>query len=74
MMPFVFCSESIWDVDKGDYKHFVNSIQWHCTILMKTTRTLTGLSGEYVTFDQNVSNAVRIRSSIITAEQENLRF
>ena len=30
--------------------HFVNSVRWHCTIFMST---LTGLSGEYVTFDQN---------------------
>ena len=33
-MPFKFCSESI-DVDKKDFMHFVNSVRWHCTILMK---------------------------------------
>ena len=25
-------------MDKSDVMHFVNSVQWHCTILMKTTR------------------------------------
>ena len=43
MMPFVFCSESICDVDKSYYLPFVNSVQWHCTISMKTTRLNEGL-------------------------------
>ena len=25
-------------MDKSDFMHFVNSVRWHCTILMKTTR------------------------------------
>ena len=25
-------------MDKSDSMHFVNSVRWHCTILMKTTR------------------------------------
>ena len=25
-------------MDKSDFVHFVNSVPWHCTILMKTTR------------------------------------
>ena len=25
-------------MDKSDNIHFVNSVRWHCTILMKTTR------------------------------------
>ena len=25
-------------MDNSDFKHFVNSVRWHCTILMKTTR------------------------------------
>ena len=24
-------------MDKSDFMHFVNSVRWHCTILMKTT-------------------------------------
>ena len=24
-------------MDKSDFMHFVNSVPWHCTILMKTT-------------------------------------
>ena len=55
MMRFVLCSGSISNENKRDYMHFVSSVQWHCTILMKTTRlnrTLTGLFGEYMTFDQ----------------------
>ena len=54
MMSFVFCSRC--EVDKSDFMRFVNSVRLHCTILLNTTRlneTLTGLSREYVTFDQN---------------------
>ena len=29
---------SRFDLDKSDFMHFVNSVQWHCIILMKTTR------------------------------------
>ena len=43
MMPFVFFSESICDVDKNDYMPFINSVQWHCTISIKTTRLNEGL-------------------------------
>ena len=25
-------------MDKSDFVKFVNSVRWHCTILMKTTR------------------------------------
>ena len=25
-------------MDKSDFMHFVNSVRWHCSILMKTTR------------------------------------
>ena len=25
-------------MDKSDFMHFVNSVRWHCTISMKTTR------------------------------------
>ena len=25
-------------MDKSDLMHFVNSVRWHCTISMKTTR------------------------------------
>ena len=25
-------------MDKSDFMQFVNSVRWHCTILMKTTR------------------------------------
>ena len=25
-------------MDKSDFLHFVNSVRWHCTILMRTTR------------------------------------
>ena len=25
-------------MDKSDIMHFLNSVRWHCTILMKTTR------------------------------------
>ena len=25
-------------MDKNDFMHFVNSLRWHCTMLMKTTR------------------------------------
>ena len=25
-------------MDKSDFMHFVNSVRWHCTILMKTKR------------------------------------
>ena len=25
-------------MDKRDFMHFVSSVRWHCTILMKTTR------------------------------------
>ena len=25
-------------MDKSDFMHFVNSVRWHCTILMNTTR------------------------------------
>ena len=25
-------------MDKSDFMHFVNSVRWHCTIFMKTTR------------------------------------
>ena len=34
----MFSSESICDVDKNDYIHYENPVQWHCTILMKTAR------------------------------------
>ena len=38
-------------------------------------RTLTGLSGEYVTFDQNVKKCkVRIRNFVVTSERENWPF
>ena len=26
-----------YDLNKSDFMHFVNSVRWHCTILMKTT-------------------------------------
>ena len=44
-------------MDKSDFVHFVNSVRWHCIILRRlrdSMGTLTGLSGEYVTFDQNL--------------------
>ena len=25
-------------MDKIDFMHFVNSVRWHCTVLMKTAR------------------------------------
>ena len=25
-------------MDKSDFMHLVNSVRWHCTFLMKTTR------------------------------------
>ena len=25
-------------MDESDFMHFVNSVRWHCTISMKTTR------------------------------------
>ena len=37
-MPFVFCSD--FAVDMSDFMHFVTSVRWHCTILMKTTRLI----------------------------------
>ena len=39
-----------------DFVHFINSVRWHCTNLMKTARLNEDndrASGEYVTFDQN---------------------
>ena len=31
------------DVDKSVFMHFVSSVRWHCTILMKTTRLTDGI-------------------------------
>ena len=45
-------------MDKSDFMHFVNSVQWHCTILMKTTglnENIDRAVREYMTFEQNVS-------------------
>ena len=44
-------------MDKSDFMHFVNSVRWHCTILMKTTRLNEDIDRpvrEIVTFDQKV--------------------
>ena len=35
-------------MDKSDFVHFVNSVRWHCTILMKSTR-----------FNGNIDRTVR---------------
>ena len=35
-------------MDKSDFVHFVNSVQWHCTIFTKTTR-----------FNGDINRAVR---------------
>ena len=35
-------------MDKGDFMHFVNSVRWHCTISMRTTR-----------FNEDIDRAVR---------------
>ena len=37
-------------------------------------RTLTGLSGEYVTFDQNGQNAISAVSEFLAANLPNWRF
>ena len=61
-------------MDKSDFVHFVNSFRWHCTIFTKTTRfrgTLTGLSGEYVTFDQNGQKCIL---KLMAADLENWQF
>ena len=47
-------------MDKSDFLNFVIFVRWNCTILRKTTglnEDMTGLSGEYVTFDQKGKNA-----------------
>ena len=44
-------------MDKIDFKHFVNSVRWHCTILTKTTRfngDIDRAGRGYVTFNQNI--------------------
>ena len=40
-------------MDKSDFMHFVNSVRWHCTILMKTTR-----------LNEDIDRAVRVVSDI----------
>ena len=55
MMPFVLCNESIRDVDKSDYMHFVNSVQWHCAILMKTTRLNEDIDRALIINSKNIS-------------------
>ena len=45
-------------MDNGDFMYFVNSVRWHCAILMKTARLNEDFDWavrEYVRFDQNVS-------------------
>ena len=37
-------------------------------------RTLTGLSGEYVTFDQNRKNAISANFEVLAANLPNWRF
>ena len=57
MMPYLYSAVSRCDVDKSDYVHFVNLFDYtvpSLRTLRDSMRTLTGLSGEYVTFDQNV--------------------
>ena len=45
-------------MDKSDFMHFVNSVRWHCNLLMKTTGLNEDIERsvrEVWTFDQNVS-------------------
>ena len=60
-------------MDKRDLMHFVNSVRWHCTILVKTTRLDENIDRairEYVTFDQNVKMKFRILITIGTSNRE----
>ena len=48
---------SRYDADKSDFVHFVNSVGWHCTILMKTAR-----------LNEDIGRAVR--GVFVTADPE----
>ena len=65
-------------MDKGVYMHFVNSVRWHCTILMKTTRLNEDVDravrGVCDIRPECIKMQVRIRVFIVTSEWEDKRF
>ena len=73
-------SRSICDVDKSDYMTFVNSVHWHCTILMKTTRIiediLPGCPGRGVCDirPECIKMQFEFEFFFIAAERKNWRF
>ena len=54
-------------MDRSDFMHFVNSVRWHCTILMKTTR-----------LNEDIDRAVRgvcdIRPEYMIMQSQNSKF
>ena len=66
MVPLYF-AVSRYDVDKSDFMHFVTSVRWHCTILMKTTR-----------LNEDIDRAVRgvcdIRTQCTEKQSQNSKF
>ena len=61
-------------MDESDFMHFVNSVRWHCTILMKTTRLnddiYRAVRGVCDIRPECVKMQVRIRNFIVTSDQD----
>ena len=65
-------------MDKSDFVFFVNSVRWHCTNLMKTTRLNEDIDravrGVCDMRPERIKMQFRIRVLIVTAERENWRL
>ena len=61
-------------MDKSDFMHFVNSVRWDCTILMKTTRLNEDIDwvvrGDCGIRPVCVKMQVRIRNFLVASEWE----
>ena len=54
-------------MDRSDFMHFVNSVRWHCTILMKTM----GLNED---IDRVVRGVCDIRPQYTNMQSQNSKF
>ena len=71
---YLYFALSRYEMDKSDFTHFVNSVRWHCTILMKTTglnkvidRTVRGVCDIR---PECVKMQVQIRNFIVASERK----
>ena len=54
-------------MDKSEFMHFVNSVRWHSTILMKTTRLKEDI-------DRDVRGVCDIRPECTKMQSRNSKF